>query len=183
MANKRSVRPDGEAVRRARLTKGWRVEDLASHSDCSIGTVENVERSEDVYVNTLASIALALKVGYATLLAKPETSPCADGNLRTKAFIIISTNLDDPLPVRQVVDELTARVPLVDEVVVGTTQVGRFRFAPDGGLLINMTLTYRDARELSAKYHAGELASLDVRTFSAPGCSILGFTPLPVEPD
>ena len=40
----RSVPPDADAIKRLRLEKGWRVEDLAAKAICSVKTVENVER-------------------------------------------------------------------------------------------------------------------------------------------
>ncbi|HWL28812.1 MAG TPA: helix-turn-helix transcriptional regulator [Burkholderiaceae bacterium] len=183
MAKKRSVRPEGDAVRQARLAKGWRPEDLARHADCSLRTVENAERSVSVYTNTLASIALALGVNYKTLLAKTETASHANDMLRTKASIIIAANPDDPPAVEQVIAELIERGSLMDQVAIGTTQVGYFRTAPDGGLLINMTLTYRDARKLAAGIQAGELGALEVCSFSAPDCWIWMFAQPPVEPD
>ncbi|WP_437193971.1 helix-turn-helix domain-containing protein [Planctomicrobium sp. SH527] len=183
MANKRSVQPDGDAVRQARLAKGWRTEDLARHADCSLRTVENVERSADVYANTLASIALALDVAFKTLLAKAETVSHANDMVRTKASIIISTHSDDLPTAEQLIAELTERVPLVDEVAIGTTQMGHFPTAPDGGLLVNLTVTYRDARELAARLKTGDLGALDIRAFSAPDCWIWVFSLPPVEPD
>jgi ribosome-binding protein aMBF1 (putative translation factor) len=45
MANKlrnRTVEPDGDAIQRLRIEKGWRVEDLAKKARCSLKTVENV---------------------------------------------------------------------------------------------------------------------------------------------
>lgn len=183
MASKRSVTPDGDAVRNARLGKGWRVDDLARHSDCSIKTVENVERGQYVYVNTLASIALALKVDYKTLLAKTETPTRADDTSRTKARIIVATTGSHRVSKKWVLEQLRMLVPLTDEVVVGTSQAGTFVVAPDGGLLINMTLTHRDARSVSAKLRTGELDTLDVRLFEAPDHWIFAWKPPPVEPD
>lgn len=183
VAKKRSVKPDGDAVRQARLAKGWRPEDLARHADCSLRTVENVERGAGVYANTLASIALALDVAFKTLLAKAETISHTNDTARTKALIIITTQSDDEPNAEEVIAELAERVPLVDEVVIGTTQFGQFPTAPDGGLLINMTLTYRDARSLAARLKAGDLGTLDVRAFSAPDCWIWVFARPPVEPD
>jgi transcriptional regulator with XRE-family HTH domain len=183
VAKKRSVKPDGDAVRQARLAKGWRPEDLARHADCSLRTVENAERSASVYANTLATIALALGVDFKTLLAKTGTVSHTNDMLRTKASIIIAINPDDPPAEEQVIAELAERASLMDEVAVGTTQVDRFRTAPDGGLLINMTLTYRDARKLADTLRTGNLGTLDVCSFSAPDCWIWMFSRPLVEPE
>ncbi len=183
MASKRSVTPDGDAVRNARLGKGWRVDDLARHSDCAIKTVENVERGEHVYVNTLASIAQALKVDYKTLLAKAEAPPRAGDTSRAKACIIVATTDSRRVTKKSVLDQLRMLVPLRDEVVPGTSRNDNFPTAPDGGLLINMTLSHRDASAISAKLRAGELSALDVCFFNVPERMILVFRPPPVEPD
>jgi predicted transcriptional regulator len=58
----RTVRPDGEKIKRLRLDKLWRVEDLAKHAKCSVKTVENVERGANVYMFTLAKFATAFRL-------------------------------------------------------------------------------------------------------------------------
>jgi transcriptional regulator with XRE-family HTH domain len=71
MANKlknRTVEPDGEAIQRLRIEKGWRVEDLAKKARCSLKTVENVERGANVYLYTLSKVAQALGVEVSTLM-------------------------------------------------------------------------------------------------------------------
>jgi transcriptional regulator with XRE-family HTH domain len=65
----RSVAPDGKAVQRLRIEKGWRVEDLADKAKCSLKTVENVERGRNVYLYTLNKFAQALGVELSTLMA------------------------------------------------------------------------------------------------------------------
>ena len=68
----RSVAPDGKAVQRLRIEKGWRVEDLADKAKCSLKTVENVERGRNVYLYTLNKFAQALGVELSTLMAGAE---------------------------------------------------------------------------------------------------------------
>jgi predicted transcriptional regulator len=58
----RTVRPDGDKIKRLRLDKLWRVEDLAKHAKCSVKTVENVERGANVYMFTLAKFATAFRL-------------------------------------------------------------------------------------------------------------------------
>ncbi len=72
---KRTVRPDAEAVKRLRLAKGWRVEDLATKAICSVKTIENIERGTSVYVTTLAKIAKALGVDFVTLVQGGKPLP------------------------------------------------------------------------------------------------------------
>lgn len=65
----RTVAPDGPAIQRLRVEKGWGIEDLANKASCSIKTVENVERGAKVYPYTLSRLAKALGVEVSTLMA------------------------------------------------------------------------------------------------------------------
>lgn len=183
MAKKRSVIPNGDAVRHARLAKGWRPEDLAGEADCSLRTVENVERSTSVYANTLASIAVALGADFQSLLAKPQEASHKNDIVRSKARIIIGGQEGDTLDVRQLIASLVEDVPFVDEVVVGTTRFGHFPVAPDGGFIINLTMTCRDARALKERLVSGEVEIRDFRSFNAPDCWLFVFARPPVTPD
>ena len=71
MGKKRSVTPNGDAVRSARLRKAWTTDDLAGRADCAVKTIENAERGKAIYANTLALIARALDVEYDSLIARP----------------------------------------------------------------------------------------------------------------
>jgi transcriptional regulator with XRE-family HTH domain len=86
MAKKRSVTPNGDALRAARLQKAWTTDDLARHTDCSVKTVENAERGKAIYAITLARIASALGVDYDSLIARP-----VEQSTPTKLDTIIST--------------------------------------------------------------------------------------------
>lgn len=185
MANKRSVTPDGDAVRGIRLGKRMQIDELAKKAKCSERTIENVERGQAVYANTLLAIARALDVDYNALLAKPkpETKPREDDMERTKACIVVATQGSRHVLTRQVMEQLRMLVPLRDEVVLGTTESGEMVIAPDGGLSINMTLTKRDARSLFFRFKAGELKDIDIRMFTASDCWLWAFKPPPVEPD
>ena len=71
----RSVKADGDAIRRLRLAKGWRVEDLARKAKCSVKTVENVEAGEQAYLCTLTNVAAAFGVEFATLVVGAMPPP------------------------------------------------------------------------------------------------------------
>jgi len=75
-ANNRTVHPNAPVIKRLRLEKGWRVEDLAKHAKCSVKTIENVERGANVYYYTLAKLAKELGVEYVALVA--EGKPLAE---------------------------------------------------------------------------------------------------------
>jgi transcriptional regulator with XRE-family HTH domain len=64
----RTVTPDGKAIQRLRIEKGWRVEDLAKKAKRSLKTVENIERGANVYLCTLTTFAQALGVEVSTLM-------------------------------------------------------------------------------------------------------------------
>lgn len=183
MAKKRSVIPNGDAVRHARLAKGWRPEDLAREADCSLRTIENVERSTSVYANTLASIAVALGADFQSLLAKPPGASHRNGSLRSKARIIIGGQEGDSLDVKPLIASLIEDVPFVDEVVLGTSRFGHFPVAPDGGFVINLTMTCRDARALKERLLSGEVEIKDFRAFHATDCWITVCARPLVEPD
>lgn len=183
MAKKRSIIPNGEAVRHARLAKGWRPEDLAREADCSLRTVENVERSTSVYANTLASIAVALGADFQALLAKPHEASHRNDTVRSKARIIIGGHEGDSLDVKQLIASLIEDVPFVDEVVLGTTRFGYFPVALDGGLVINLTMTCRDARALKERLLAGEVEIENFRAFHVTDCWLTVIARPSVEPE
>jgi transcriptional regulator with XRE-family HTH domain len=65
---RRSVLAKGESIRQARLAKGWRAEDLARKAGYSKRTIENAESGKPIDMSTVADIATALGVDYASLL-------------------------------------------------------------------------------------------------------------------
>jgi|GEM_PF-6478260 len=73
----RTVTPDGQAIQRLRIEKGWRHQDLARKVGCSLRTVENLERGENAYLFTMKSLADALGAEVTTLLkgATPPPQP------------------------------------------------------------------------------------------------------------
>lgn len=79
----RTVAPDGQAIQRLRIEKGWRHEDLARKVGCSLKTVENVEHGENVYLFTIQNFAQALGVEVTTLLKGASPPPPPRASQRT----------------------------------------------------------------------------------------------------
>jgi transcriptional regulator with XRE-family HTH domain len=184
---KRTVCPDGEAIKRLRLEKGWRVEDLATKAICSVKTVENVERGANVYVFTLAKLAKGLGVDFMTLVQGGKPAP------------------EPPKPQRCIHIELVVRVPFdqFDE----SEQLGGFieflkQFMKDGGninvvgvapgsTVITVEVSIDDILALSCALSMGLLAKMlcdEIRLKYKPATlldsgdiDITGATPLPFE--
>lgn len=82
--NGRTVHPNAPVIKRLRIEKGWRVEDLAKHAKCSVKTIENAERGANVYFFTLAKLAKELGVEYVALVA--GTTPLAESLAAERRF-------------------------------------------------------------------------------------------------
>jgi transcriptional regulator with XRE-family HTH domain len=74
-AKSRTVQADGDAIRRLRRSQGWNVEDLAKQAKCSVKTVENIDKSANVYLFTLAKFAQALGVEPKDLMPASADAP------------------------------------------------------------------------------------------------------------
>jgi transcriptional regulator with XRE-family HTH domain len=166
MANKlknRTVEPDGEAIQRLRIEKGWRVEDLAKRAGCSLKTVENVENGENIYVYTLKRIANALDSEPSELLigdAPPE-------RMRKKERVWkitfeVSTPYDE-------FDESSDLVTLLQALV---SRLGGKEMEPvgvkEGSTLIEIEMTLEQFLELAEAYADGRLDDLNIESIGAP---------------
>src|SRR5665213_3367904 len=116
----RTVRPDGEKIKRLRQAKLWRVEDLARHAKCSVKTVENVERGGNVYMFTLAKFATALGVENASLIAggeMPAESPKKERRIEVNLTISIPfDDFDQSDQLVSLIEKLTAVVKAQDHI-------------------------------------------------------------------
>lgn len=65
---RRSVLANGAVIQQARRAKGWRTDDLARKAGYSKRTIENAESGKRVDMSTVADIATALGIEYASLL-------------------------------------------------------------------------------------------------------------------
>ena len=142
-AKKRTVSPDGSAIQRLRLEKGWRVIDLARKTYCSDKTVASAERGENIYVVTLSKIATALGVELTTLL-KGEL-PAAPTNKERRLQVQIT--LDIPLQkveesdaLDRILTKLKQIIHAADEMIV----VG----VEDGSTIITLEMSIEDIERL-----------------------------------
>lgn len=167
MAKKRSVTPNGEAVRSARLRKAWSTSDLSRHTRCTVKTIENAERGKAIFANTLARIASALGVDYDSLIARPvqQKKP-------TKLDIIISTTRieatfgilareDQPVDTDWFLEQLKTHVAFQDPVDVVSNRYQRTPGIPEGGVWITLKMTTRDYRQVWACFRAKSKSNPD----------------------
>lgn len=168
MTNKlknRTVEPDGEVVQRLRIEKGWRVEDLAKKAGCSLKTVENVEKGENVYLYTLKRIASALGVEPAELLIDEDDAPPARMRKKERVWKItleVSTPYDE-------FDESSDLVSLLQALV---SRLGGGEMEPtgvkEGSTLIEIEMTLEQFLELAEAYADGRLDDLNIESIGTP---------------
>jgi transcriptional regulator with XRE-family HTH domain len=168
MANKlknRTVEPDGEAIQRLRIEKGWRVEDLANKAGCSLKTVENVEKGENIYLYTLKRVANALDVEPSELLIDvDDESPV---RMRKKERVWKIT-----LEVSTPYDEFDESSDLVGLLQALMSRLGGGGIEPtgvkEGSTLIEVEMTLEQFLELAEAYADGRLDDLNIESIAAP---------------
>lgn len=168
MTNKlknRTVEPDGASIQRLRIEKGWRVEDLARRAGCSLKTVENVEKGENIYVYTLKRIANALGVEPSELLIDVDDAPPERMRKKERVWKItleVSTPYDE-------FDESSDLVSLLQALV---SRLGGGGIEPtgiqEGSTLIEVEMTLEQFLELAEAYADGRLDDLHIESIAAP---------------
>ncbi len=168
MANKlknRTVEPDGVEIQRLRIEKGWRVEDLARKAGCSLKTVENVEKGENIYVYTLKRIATALDVEPSKLLIDEDDAPPERMRKKERGWKItleVSTPYDE-------FDESSDLVSLLQALM---SRLGGRGIEPtglqEGSTLIEIEMTLEQFLELAEAYADGRLDDLNIESITAP---------------
>jgi len=160
----RTVRPDGEAIKRLRLEKGWRVEDLATKAICSVKTVENIERGANVYVFTLAKIAKALGVEFMTLVqgGKPPPEPP-----KPESCVQVKVEVSIPFDQFDESEQLDGLITVLKGLLSGGGNIRVVGVAP-GSTIITLEMTVRDMLALHSAYDEGKLAEI----------LCIGFTPI-----
>jgi len=169
MKKKRSVAPNGDAIRTARLRKAWTTEVLSGRADCAVKTVENAERGKAIYANTLASIASALGVDYDSLIArpveqkkptneqkrptteqqKPRTLESLIPTGRVESVFFILRREDRPIASDWFLDHLKSHAAIQDPIeVLENYYVTNPVLMPEGGVRIALLMTVRDFEEV-----------------------------------
>jgi transcriptional regulator with XRE-family HTH domain len=158
----RTVTPDGEAIQRLRIEKGWRVEDLAKKSRCSLKTVENVERGRSVYLYTLSKFAQALGVEVSTLMAGAAPPDPPKKERVWKVIIQVSTPYED-------FDESNDLVKLLQTLV---SRLGGEEMEPNqvrkGSTRIEVEMTLEQMVKLIEAFIHNELDDLNIGSILLP---------------
>jgi transcriptional regulator with XRE-family HTH domain len=156
----RTVRPDAEAIKRLRLEKGWRAEDLATKALCSVKTIVNIERGASVYVSTLAKLAKVLGVEFMTLVQgsnpqpeqpkllsddeKPKTPTLTQPRVKVQITVDIPyENFDESHQLIDFIKRLTEIVQPNDEIV--------FADVRPGSTIITLDMSIADCKRLVDK--------------------------------
>jgi transcriptional regulator with XRE-family HTH domain len=155
----RTVRPDGEKIKRLRQAKLWRVEDLARHAKCSVKTVENVEHGGNVYMFTLAKFATALGVENASLIAGgevPAVPPKKERRIEVNLTISIPfDDFDQSDQLVSLIEKLTAVVKAQDHIELTGLMAG--------STIITLEMSEPDVHLLIAAFMSGKLDEMQVQ--------------------
>jgi transcriptional regulator with XRE-family HTH domain len=157
----RTVRPDAEAIKRLRLEKGWRVEDLAKNAKCSVKTVENVERGANVYRFTLAKFAKELGVEYVALVAggkPPPMPPRPNPNVQVQIVLSIPFDQFDES------EQLGGFIEFLKQFMQGGGNINVVGVTP-GSTIITLEMSFEDMVALFAAYSKGKLAEMHCEEF------------------
>jgi transcriptional regulator with XRE-family HTH domain len=149
----RSVKPNGEAISRLRQQKLWRVEDLAKKAQCSVKTVENVERGANVYMFTLAKFAKALEVeDYALIMEGdvPPESPKKDRRIK------INVTFDIPFEEFDQSQQLVSLIELFSRLVQAKNGIEVTGLMP-GSTIITLEMSEADVHSLISAFMSGKL--------------------------
>jgi len=160
----RAVKPNGDMIKRLRIEKGWRVEDLANKAKCSLKTVENVEKGANVYLVTLATFATALGVEYPTLVSggqPPPEPPKPDRCIQVQ--IVVSIPFDD----FDQSEQLGSFVTLLKRLIGSGGDINVVGVRP-GSTIITLEMGEEDARTLAAACLAGEWDELPYEEIRLP---------------
>jgi transcriptional regulator with XRE-family HTH domain len=164
--DKRTVCPDAEAIKRLRLGKGWRTEDLAKNARCSVKTVENVERGAKVYLFTLAKLAKALGVEFMTLVQggkpRPASPPPASprpASPPTTSAIEVKIVLSIPFDQFDESEKLVSFVGFLQQLLGRGGEI----VAADvesGSTVITLLMSVQDAIDLHSAYSQGKMKDM-----------------------
>lgn len=174
----RTVKIDGDEVKRLRIARGWRVEDLAVKAKCSIKTVGNVEHGASIYLFTLSKFAEALGVECISLMAgKKETA--TDPVNKHRRFEV-QVKLSIPYNDFDESEQLIQFVKALRDLLKGDDDMNVTN-VEDGSVVITLEMSEENVARLFKAHWGGLLEQLSVtdcrkqRTVTCPsGCSFSG---------
>lgn len=155
----RTVEPNGEAVRAARLRKGWRTQDLADKAECSKRTVESVEAGNAVYAFTLSQIAAALGEPTEKLVAGATMPPPQDDMVR------ITVELAFPFHKFDQSDQLKALITFMQQFTKGELEPCALR---ESSVSIDLLLHKDDLYKLVQAFLDLKLEPLRINKLVSP---------------
>jgi transcriptional regulator with XRE-family HTH domain len=171
--SKRTVRPDAEAIKRLRIAKGWRVEDLAAKAICSDRTVENIERGANVYVFTLAKIAKELGVEPASLVAGGQPPP---EQPKPQNCVKVHFELSIPFDQFDESEQLGEFIAFLKKFLRGGGGDFNVVGVTPGSTIVTLEMSFEDMMALHAAYEQGNLAEIHCVGFTT------GFNTQPIHP-
>ncbi len=153
----RTVAPDGKAIQRLRIEKGWRVEDLAKKAKCSLKTVENVERGANVFLYTLSKFAQALGVEVSTMMigTEPPDPPKKERRFKVQFTLEIPfEEFDESEPLVSFLAMLKQIVQAKHEIAVAGVE--------EGSTIITLEMSMDDIQRLIYEFmDSGAKVELD----------------------
>jgi transcriptional regulator with XRE-family HTH domain len=149
----RSVKPNGEAISRLRQQKLWRVEDLAKKAQCSVKTVENVERGANVYMFTLAKFAKALEVENSVLIAGGDVPPEPPKKERR---VEVKVTFSIPFEEFDQSQQLVSLIELFNRLVQAKDAI-EVKGVMAGSTIITLAMSEADVHSLISAFMAGKL--------------------------
>lgn len=140
------------------------MEDLARKAKCSVKTIENVERGQNVYVFTLTKLADALGVSYVTLVAGNEPPPLPP-TLTSRSRFEVEIKVAVPYENFDECDQLVGFVELLKRLLerAGDVQVKAVR---EGSVVIVLEVNDDDIPGLFKQFMDGELRKFGVESMS-----------------
>jgi transcriptional regulator with XRE-family HTH domain len=135
----RTVRVDGEKLRKLRAGRGWRVEDLAQKAGCHVKSIQNAENGKNVVVATLAVIAGALKVEPKDLILQDQAQPPTGFRLQL-VFEADLEKLNHSPQLHTLVELLTKMVSATGEITIKDVKTG--------SMIVTLAMNEEDALRL-----------------------------------
>jgi transcriptional regulator with XRE-family HTH domain len=155
----RTVAPDGKAIQRLRIEKGWRVEDLAKKAKCSLKSVENVERGANAYLYTLSKFAQALGVAVSTLMIGTEPPDPPKKERRFK----VQFTLEIPFEEFDESEQLVGFLAILKQIVQAKHEI-TVAGVEEGSTIITLEMSMDDIERLIYEF-ADSRANVELDTF------------------
>jgi transcriptional regulator with XRE-family HTH domain len=169
----RTVAIDADAVKRLRIAKGWKVEDLAKKVGCSLRTATNVERGANVYLFTASNFAEALGVELKDLLCGTfEKSTTKAEQPPAKRAIHVDLKLRIPFPEFDETVDTARLMEFLSKCVNWSAQVN-FVAVRDGSTIVTLQIEEHDLVELLNAFRVGNLEEIGVIEVVCPSRSEL----------